>query len=138
MSDASKATVIAWLWARTIASPNPAAAGAHVPLVSSFMLSTKPGKEAWVEPVLDPSSRDRYRFEVRTGGIGGDEFEKTKNGTRAGGSANFRCVLTGAIIKRSHIVAEGKAGRIGQRLIAIVAEGPHGRIICLRQQSMKI
>ena len=59
--------MIAWLWARTVTSPNPACKGAHVPLVSSFMLSTKPGKEAWVEPMLDPSASDGFRFEVRTG-----------------------------------------------------------------------
>ena len=67
LPDGSKATVIAWLWARTVPSPNPAARGAHVPLVSSFMLSTKDGKQAWIEPVLDPAARDGYRFEVRTG-----------------------------------------------------------------------
>jgi putative DNA methylase len=61
-----EATVIAWLWARTVASPNPAAKGAHVPLVRSFWLSTKKGKQAWVEPVMDQSTMI-YRFEVRTG-----------------------------------------------------------------------
>jgi putative DNA methylase len=59
-------TVIAWLWARTVASPNPAAQGAHVPLVRSFFLSTKKGKQAWVEPVIDRTTNS-YRFGVRTG-----------------------------------------------------------------------
>src|SRR2546427_12189005 len=54
LPDGSHATVIAWLWARTVRSPDPAAKGAMVPLVSSFMLSTKEGKKAWVEPVIDP------------------------------------------------------------------------------------
>ena len=57
LPDGSEATVIAWLWARTVRSPDPAAKGAMVPLVSSFMLSTKEGKKAWVEPVIDPSAR---------------------------------------------------------------------------------
>ena len=48
-----EATVIAWLWARTVASPNPAAKGAHVPLVRSFWLSTKPAKRTWIEPVVN-------------------------------------------------------------------------------------
>lgn len=60
-----EATVIAWIWARTVASPNPAAQGAHVPLVRSFALSTKAGKEVWVEPVVDADTMT-YRFEVRT------------------------------------------------------------------------
>jgi putative DNA methylase len=128
LPDGSKATVIAWLWARTVASPNPAARGAHVPLVSSFMLATKPGKEAWVEPVLDPTARDGYRFEIRTGKISENEITRRKTGTKAGGSANFRCLLTDTIVKRAHIVAKGKAGRMGARLMAIVAEGQSGRV----------
>ena len=57
-------TVIAWLWARTVKSPNPAFANVDVPLASSFMLSTKPGKEAYVEPLIEGAS---YRFTVRLG-----------------------------------------------------------------------
>lgn len=53
-----EATVIAWLWARTVASPNPAAQGMHVPLVRSFWLSTKAGKKAWVEPVIENSGQE--------------------------------------------------------------------------------
>ena len=57
-------TVIAWLWARTVKSPNPAFADVEVPLASSFMLSTKPGKEAYVPPVIEDAG---YRFTVRVG-----------------------------------------------------------------------
>ena len=57
--------MIAWLWARTVRSPDPSAKGALVPLVSSFMLSTKESKKAWVEPVIDPSAPDGWRFEVK-------------------------------------------------------------------------
>jgi putative DNA methylase len=59
-----KLTVIAWLWARTVKSPNPAFRHVDVPLASTFMLSTKAGKEAYVEPVIEG---DSYRFTVRTG-----------------------------------------------------------------------
>ena len=59
-----KLTVIAWLWARTVKSPNPAFAHIDVPLASTFMLSTKPGKEAYVEPVIE---KDGYRFTVKVG-----------------------------------------------------------------------
>jgi putative DNA methylase len=57
-------TVIAWLWARTVKSPNPAFAYVEVPLVSTFMLSTKPGKEAYVDPVVEDGG---YRFVVKAG-----------------------------------------------------------------------
>src|SRR5215212_3491619 len=69
LPDGSEATVIAWLWARTVRSPDPAAKGAMVPLVSSFMLSTKDGKKAWVEPIVNPAAPDGWRFEVRTGAL---------------------------------------------------------------------
>src|SRR5262249_2748061 len=113
------ATVIAWLWARTVASPNPAAQGAHVPLVRSFWLSTKIGKKAWVEPLVDQDSMT-YRFTVCTG----DGEPRPGTVSRNGGM----CLLTGSPMPLSHIRAEGKAGRLGARLMAIVAEGPRGRM----------
>jgi len=116
-------TVIAWLWARTVPSPDPAARGAHVPLVRSFALSTKKGKEAWVEPVVDTASMT-YRFEVRTSSShpGGSAPEGTIG--RQGG----RCLLTGAPMAFDHIRSQAKAGNMGQRMMAIVAEGSRGRV----------
>ena len=63
-----KLTVIAWLWARTVKSPNPAFADVEVPLASTFMLSTKKGKEAYVEPVIEGRG---YRFTVKVGEASG-------------------------------------------------------------------
>lgn len=114
-------TVIAWLWARTVKSPNPAFSHVDVPLASSFILSSKPGKEAWVEPVVEG---DSYRFEVRTG----KPPESAKNGTKLGRGANFRCLMSDAPIEPKHIYAEANAGRMGAKLMAIVAEGTRGRI----------
>ena len=119
LPDGSEATVIAWLWARTVASPDPAAAGAQVPLVRSFELSTKKGKETYVEPVVDGNT---YRFVVRQGQIP----EHLKDGTV--GRTGARCILTGTPFPLTYIRAEGKAGRLGQRLMAIVAEGQRSRI----------
>ena len=99
-----------------------------MPLVSSFMLSTKPGKQAWVEPVLDPAARDGYRFEIRTGKADPATLQKAKKGTKSSRGANFVCLLTGTPITPAHIKAEGKAKRMGARLMAIVAEGTRGRI----------
>ncbi|MFB3901927.1 MAG: DUF1156 domain-containing protein [Acidobacteriota bacterium] len=118
-----KLTVIAWLWARTVKSPNPAFAHVDVPLVSTFMLSTKPGKEAYIEPVIDG---DGYRFTVKVGKP--KDPDAAKNGTKLARGANFRCVMSGTPIAPDHIYSEAKAARMGTRLMAIVAEGDHGRV----------
>ncbi len=128
LPDGSEATVIAWLWARTVRSPDPAAKGAMVPLVSSFMLSTKEGKKAWVEPVIDPNAPDGWRFEVKTGKLTKADEEEKKKGTKTGRGTNFACVLTGSSITADYVRDEGNAGRLGSRLMAIVAEGVRGRV----------
>lgn len=128
LPDGSHATVIAWLWARTVRSPDPAAKGAMVPLVSSFLLSTKEGKKAWVEPVIDAASPDGYRFLVRTGTLSKADEERLKKGTKTARGSNFVCVLTGAAIGGDYIKAESVAGRMGARLMAVVAEGGKRRL----------
>jgi putative DNA methylase len=127
LPDGSKATVIAWLWARTVRSPDPAAKGAMVPLVSSFMLSAKEGKKAWVEPVIDAAAPDGWRFEVRTGTLSRADEERLKKGTKTG-RATFRCILTGVSIGGGYIDAEAQAGRSDARLMAIAAEGQRSRL----------
>lgn len=116
-----KLIVIAWLWARTVRSPNPAFSHADVPLASTFVLSSKDGKEAYVEPLIKD---DQYQFAVKMG----TPPESAKGGTTAGKRAAFICLLSKSPIDYNHIRAEGKAGRMGQRLMAIVAEGARGRV----------
>jgi putative DNA methylase len=139
--------VIAWLWARTVKCPNPAC-GCQMPLVRSFQLSTKKGKEAWVEPIVgdfnhkgtegdfnhkgteDTKEDDfgvsvvppKIRFEVKTGKGTAPESPKTGRG------ATFRCLACGQPVNDKHIKAEGMAGRMDAQLMAIVAEGKGGRI----------
>ena len=172
-----KLTVIAWLWARTVKSPNPAFAHVDVPLASTFMLSTKKGKEAWVEPVVEGGG---YRFTVKDGAPGSagvrgrnarpatdrrseaedppdpknagvpppsSSFPRKREsmlsgngvsredtgippaqGTKLGRGANFRCLMSDAPIPGDYIKAEGRAGRMGARLMAIVAEGDRSRV----------
>ena len=122
-----KLTVIAWLWARTVASPDPMLRGAHVPLASSFVLSSKTGKEAIVVPHVDRGN-GTYRFAVKTSGINVDELKKAKAGTKASGRANFTCLISGSPIPGDHVKSEGMAGRMGARLMAVVAEGQRSRI----------
>ncbi|MEQ1730712.1 MAG: DUF1156 domain-containing protein, partial [Vicinamibacterales bacterium] len=117
-------TVVAWLWARTVKSPNPAFSHVDVPLVSSFIVSSMKGNTAWIEPIVDG---DHYTFAVRNGA----PPLAAKAGTKAAGrSANFTCVLSGSPIGGDYIKAEGQAGRMGVRLMATVLDNQGGRI-CL-------
>ena len=86
--------MIAWLWARTVKSPNPAFAQVDVPLASTFMLSTKAGKEAYVEPVIENGG---YRFTVKVGKP--KDAEAAKNGTKLARGANFQCLMSGTPIR---------------------------------------
>ena len=114
--------VIAWLWARTVPSPNPAFSDVQVPLTSSFWLSRKAGRKTWVEPVLDGR---RWRFEVHVGEPG--DSARVGAGTKTG-RAQFACVVSGAPITSEWIQEMGMAGQMGHRLMAIVAEGDRSRV----------
>ena len=116
-------TVIAWLWARTVKSPNPAFADVDIPLVSTFMLSTKKGKEAYVNPVIEGRG---YRFTVKVWKP--PDTDAATAGTKLSRGANFQCVMSGSPITGDYIKAEGQAKRMGARLMAIVAEGDRGRV----------
>ena len=106
-----------WLWARTVISPNPAV-NAPVPLVSSFALSKKKGREFWAKPIVEGNA---VRFEVEKGSP-----PKDNDGTmiRRQGA---RCIVSGEPIPFEYIRKEGKAGRLGSQLMAIVTDGKHGR-----------
>ena len=117
-----KLTVIAWLWARTVKTPNPAFANVDVPLASTFVLSTKSGKEAYVEPVMEGGG---YRFIVKAG----VPPESAKNGTKSGSSGSpFLCLMSGVPRPFGYLRSEAKAGRMGARLMAVVAEGNRSRV----------
>ncbi len=115
-------TVLAWLWARTVASPNPAVGGAHIPLISTFWLCKKPRKKVWVEPKV--AGRE-ITFSLNYGEP--EDVEAVAAGTKMGRGANFTCLLTGDAVPADYVKAEGMAGRMGWKLLAIVAEGRGGR-----------
>lgn len=119
--EGEELVVNAWLWARTVKSPNPMFSHVDVPLAASFVLSSKKGTEAYIEPLVEG---DHYHFETRIG----IPPTGAKQGTKAARGANFTCLLSGAPISGQHIKEEGRAGRLGARLIAMVAEGKRGRI----------
>ncbi len=114
-----EATVIAWIWARTVKCPNPAC-GCTIPLTSTYILSKKKGNYAWVEPQVED---DHCTFTVHTG-------TKLPSNTspKQGRGAAFMCPSCGQITLDSYTKEEGKAGHIGAQLMAIVAEGKKGRI----------
>lgn len=114
-----EATVIAWIWARTVKCPNPAC-GCTIPLTSAYILSKKKGNYAWVEPQVED---DHCTFTVHTG-------TKLPSNTspKQGRGAAFMCPSCGQITLDSYTKEEGKAGHIGAQLMAIVAEGKKGRI----------
>lgn len=114
-------TVIAWLWARTVRSPNPAFSHVHVPLTTTFVLSSKDGKQSYVEPILSESG---YTFTVRAG----TPPASATAGTTAGKRAAFLCLMSKVPVDYGYIRTEGQAGRLSQKLMAIVAEGKRGRV----------
>ena len=126
-----KLTVIAWLWARTVKSPNPAFRHVDVPLVSSFVLSNNPGKEAYIQPVI---SGDHYDFVVKLGNH--QHFDAAKDGTKLG-RGNFRCLLSGVPISSDYIREEAKAERMGVRLMAVVTDGDNGRVYLSPTEEMQ-
>ena len=123
-------TVIAWIWARTVKSPNPAFGHVDIPLVSTFILANKFGQESYVEPII---AGDKYHFEVRNG----TPPEWAKAGTKQSRGSNFRCLLSDTPIKADYIKSEGMAGRLGVKLMAVVAEGARRRIYLSPQHGME-
>ncbi len=115
-----EATVIAWLWARTVTCPNPAC-GCSMPLVRSFQLSTKKGKEAWVEPgvVRQDGQPPQIQFVVQSGEGTPPEGTVERKGAR--------CVACETPVPLKYVQSEGRTGRMGAQLMAIVAEGQSGR-----------
>ncbi|KDR54139.1 DUF1156 domain-containing protein, partial [Limnospira platensis] len=120
LGNGEKATVIAWLWTRTVTCPNPAC-GCQMPLVRSFNLSTKKGKEAWVE----------YAINRETSPPQVDFVVKTEEGKPPEGTVNRKgavCLACGDSVKLDYVRSEGREKRMGAQLMAIVAEGKNGRI----------
>jgi putative DNA methylase len=114
-----EATVIAWLWVRTVTCPNPAC-GAQMPLTSKWWLSKKKGKEAWVDPHVDYAmTPPTIRFAVTIG------KGKPQDGTMNRQGA--RCIACGTPVPFDYVRSEGKARRMKAQLMTIVAEGQHGR-----------
>ena len=127
LPDGSEERPVAWIWARTVASPVPLAKSAHVPLLSSFMLSTKKGKKAWVEVVRNSSAQDGHFFEVQNGKLVPEEEKKKQRGTKVGKGQGFICVLTGAPISFDYIREQGRKKQLRERLVAVAVQSGRGK-----------
>ncbi len=127
LGDGSLATVIAWIWTRTVPCPNPAC-GISMPLVRSWWLSKKKGRECYVVPKMvgDPSHPSGRRVQYEIGRALANRPTASNEGTV--GRSGATCVSCGAAVPLSHIRAEGKANRMGEQLIAIVADARRQRV----------
>lgn len=112
-----EATVIAWIWARTVKCPNPAC-GCEAPLARSFVLSKKKGQEWFIEPEFINGG---FKYAVKNG-------TTKQDGTV--GRTGAHCLHCNASIDFDYIRAEGRKGNIGYKLMAVVAEGVRGRVYC--------
>jgi len=124
LPDGTSANVIAWIWARTVRCPNPAC-GIQMPLVKSWWLGKKKGKEAFVIPTVsrDEDGLASVQYEVGHGLSSIPTQSQEGTMTRTGG----RCISCATSIPLSQIRLEGKQGLIGTTLISVVAEGAKGR-----------
>ncbi len=117
LPDGGEATVIAWIWARTVTCPNPAC-GIEMPLVRSWWLGKKKGKEAYIVPTVVGDHIDYS--------IGHDPKKAPTTGTISGGKG--RCLTCDALVENAYIRRQATSKGLGQQLIAIVAEGDRQRI----------
>ena len=120
------ATVIAWIWTRTVKCPNPAC-GCQMPLASSFELSKKQGNRAFVRPVVDGKT---IRYEV--------VYDGKVPVAPKGKGANFTCVCCGALATGDYIRKEAQEQHLSADLMAIVAEGNSRRVYLSPTEEQKL
>ncbi len=126
------ATVVAWIWARTVSSPSPAFSHCRVPLLPNFILSTKRDNEAYLKPVIGP---DGYKFQVCRGRIPAEAKTGTKASARG---ANFRCILSGSPISPEYIREQATGGFLGHALVGTVAKISSERVFLSATESDEI
>ncbi len=119
LPDGTSATVVAWLWARTVPCINPAC-GLQMPLMKTFQLSKKKGNEHWIKPVVDRET-NKLSFVVQSHDAG-----VPKGGTVSKNGAF--CIACGSAVKLPYVREQGKAGNIGEIMTAIIAEGEHKKL----------
>lgn len=119
LPDGSHANVVGWLWARTVTCPNPAC-GTHMPLIRSFWLSKRRGRETWLRPAVEGT---RVKLDVVATG------EPPPDGTVQRSGAT--CLVCQTPVPLEHVRQEGRASRLSAQLLAVIAEGDRQRRIFL-------
>lgn len=122
LPSGGEATVIAWLWAGTVKCPNPGC-GIHTPLLTSFILASKKGKEAYLIPHV---SNGQIQFSVSNQPP--KEYQDPKKGLKRGMSGVFECIACKTVTTRNYVSQEGKAKRLGVVQTAVVVQGQRGRL----------
>ncbi|WP_026733570.1 DUF1156 domain-containing protein [Fischerella sp. PCC 9605] len=120
--DGGEATVIAWLWARTVKCPNPGC-GIHTPLLSSFVLSSKKGKESYLIPKVF-----NQQIELSVSKAPPKDYETPNKGLKHGISGVFECIACKTVTTRNYVSQEAKAKRLGALQTAVIVEGKRGRL----------
>lgn len=115
------ASVIAWLWSRTVKCPNPTC-GCEMPLVKDFFFLRKKGNEQYIQPVLDYTNR-KISYVAKRGIPRAAISSKTARG------ANFKCIMCDNSVSSDYIRGEACSGRMGSSLIGIIVEGNNRRIL---------
>lgn len=116
--------VLTYIWARTVRSPNPAFSHVDVPLISTYWLCKKKGKEVFLEPIVEG---ENYRFEIRFGRPESDTV--STSGTKPKGSgSSFECILSGTPMPFDFLRSKAKSEGLGKRLIAVVCKGKRGKV----------
>ncbi len=118
LPDGTSATVVAWLWARTVPCANPAC-GIHMPLLKTCQLSKKEGNEHWTKPIVDKETKTiSWIVQTHDGGVP----KPTVNRTGAS------CFVCGTSVKLPYVREQGKSGNMGEVMTAIVAEGDRRKL----------
>ena len=121
--DGDDATVIAWLWARTVPCPNPAC-GADMPLVTTFQVSKKNGNRHWTKPIVNQDTNEiSFAVQKTSDGI-------PANPTVARGGKGATCIACDGVVTHAYIREQSTrmGGDMGEIMTAIVAEGDRKRV----------
>jgi putative DNA methylase len=107
-----KATVIAWLWSRTITCPNPAC-NSTMPLLNSLALSRRRGHEAWLRAEPDRPSRS-VKFSIEHGPGCPTEGTVSRRGAT--------CLVCHTAVPLTHVREAAVSGDLGSQLLCTVGE----------------
>lgn len=118
-----QATVIAWLWSRTVKCPNPAC-GVEMPLLSSFVLSSKKGKESFLIPSISKSGE--VSFDVSNKPPSG--YADPSKGFKRGMSGIFECICCKTVTSRNYTAEQANAVGLGSMATAVVCDTKAGRV----------